>query len=330
MALTFRRMLPADLAICCQHSNFWPTTVRTGHSENVYRFLLEMLLTDRMWGSIVEKPGEDEPVAFGGCIFIDDTLALKLERGEHQYLLTDLAVSPILQTHVLDFEQVKFENKRGLNFYGTVFRWPKLAHFHQGLDMLQASLLESMSGFNIKRHFKHIYPVGKVDGVLGSFAMRLGFGADVIAKYEDRDGSRRSGTPVLFGQKRDEILKTDGAKRFADRKRHLPVGQLLCRPAPILDLPYSLREVLRLEMEGVQKSKMEGHLQGASAAEKIWDNAIESLRKKGKLEDIVDPDNRDVSTRGQIKRYVERNRQELGVLPHLTQREKEEWLALSS
>lgn len=329
MALTFRRMLPADLAICCQRSDFWPTAERNGYSENVYKFLLDMLLTDRMWGSVVEKRGEDEFVAFGGCIFIDDTLALKLERGEHQYLLADLATSTILQTHVLDFEQVKFENKRGLNFYGTVFRWPKLAHFHQGLDMLQASLLETMSGFNIKRHFKHIYPIGKVDGVLSSFAMRLGFGADLLAKYEDRDGFREPGTPVLYGQSRDTILKTDGASRFSDRKRHLPVGQLLCRPAPILELPFSLREVLRLELEGVQKSKMDGHLQGATAAEKIWDNAIESLRKKGRLEEIVDPSNKEIPTRGQIKRYVERNRQELGVLPHLTLKEKEDWQALS-
>ena len=322
-------MLPADLAICCQRSDFWPTAERNGYSENVYQFLLNMLLTDRMWGSVVEKRGENEFVAFGGCIFIDDTLALKLERGEHPYLLADLAKSTFLQTHILELDQVKFENKRGLNFYGTVFRWPRLAHFNQGLEMLQASLLETMSGFNIKRHFKHIYSAGKVDGVLSSFAMRLGFGANILAKYEDKDGSRRPGTPVLYGQSRDEILKTDGSSRFSDRKRHLPVGQLLCRPAPILDLPFSLREVLRLELEGVQKSKMGGHLTAGNVAEKAWDNAIESLRKGGKLNDIIDAENREISVRGQVKRYVERNRQELGVLPHLTEKEKKEWKALT-
>lgn len=329
-------MLPEDISRCLYDSDIWHAAEYFEKSKQLEELLVHWMLNGQMWGGVVESKLKPGLVTFGAAIYISEDLAEALREGEHPFLLLDLVTEPRLKREVLDFDEVVAESdgaflgedkkRKGLNFYGTLFRFPSQGlQTFTALDTLQESLLAATAGFNIKQHYKHIYPKNDIYRGINSFAMRMGFGAAVVQKY-DRERERYRGlAPVLFGQSRRAELKRREEGLPLGKSHKTPVGQLLCQEAPILNLPFGLREVLRLEIEGLKPGQMLDHLSRASAPDTTWTNWFRSRKEKGDLPEYVNDSSSKADVQQEIQRYVRQNPRELRVLPPLTEYEKKSW-----
>ena len=337
MPFTYRRLLPQDVARCCPDSDIWHAAKYFEKTAQLQELLLHWLLEGQMWGGVVESKQAAELITFGAAVFISDALAEELREGEHPFLLLDLTTEPRLRREVLTFDEVVAESdgafagvdkkRTGLNFYGTLFRFPSQGlQTFAALDTLQESLVAGTSGFFINRHFKHIYPKNNIYRELNSFALRLGFGAQVLQKYAHERKKYQGLAPVLFGQSRVAEMKRRDLAARKGRSHSSNVGQILCQEPPILDLPYGLREILRLELEGMKPSQMREHLKYNSDPDTTWTNWFRSRKAKGDLPEYVGDSSSKAQVQQEIQRFVWQNRRELRVLPPLTELEKKRWL----
>lgn len=309
----------------------WPLVSAHGLEDKVEAFLTEMLLEGQMWGGVVEGDGYKGPVSFGACVFVHRNLRDALIAGRHHHLILDFVRDFDTKCHILSYKQVQQGSAAAnLNFYGTLFTFPRVHwwDFFNCLGALQQSLMENLSGFQIDRHFKHIYPTGPVYKLFGSIAMRVGFGADTLATYDQVDLPERY-KPVLFGQSRAQIAATKNETEIEKLKLDKPVAQLLCQSKPILGLTDNMRAVLRLELEGYSPTQIKESLGKYSdrydIATRSWEYAAEKLQKSGKLPELIRKLCQDRRFQEGVKLYVKDNRREIGILPPLTEKEKDDW-----
>lgn len=315
-------MLPSDIGPCLQCSDIFPVIQHRGIVDETVGFLTDLLMEDRMWGSIVFGDDKKRPLTFGSCVFLSDGLKSEVLDGTHPFLLAEMVKSHGLRSHILSFKEVERENKyEGLNFYGALFAFPKLNNplvFGMAMDRLQHDMIFHMRGFRIKTHLKATYETNLITSGMTNFAMRKLFGSNLHTDYRELKGETevKKFRPHLFAIEREEALT----------RIHSKVFELVAGGTAILDLPPKIREILRLDLESESytNSKASQEL-GKDSVDNGWKSAEEKIKKTS--HDIrVSEDDSDEEFRVILRRYVRQNPQELGILTPLTAREKQDWI----
>lgn len=318
-------MLPNDIATCLRLSDIYGVVRARGIEERMREWLIDLMLTDRSWGSVVESDTASEPICFGSCIFISDGLARELEQSKHPFLLADLCTETSLRSHILTFEEIKVASRKSsLNFFGGLFTFARIqpgaqpVKFVQAMNHLQDGLLTSMAGFGIKSYFKQTYESNQVARWFKNSLMRKKFGAEHLSNYSSHEAaSLGSHSPNLFGyRKADPLLKMG-----------TPVGELLYSGVPELGIPASLRMALKLELDGLAGDLLAQALgKGEGTLDSNWASGLSKLNMRMDRNPIQ-PGR--PWTREAVRSYIRNNRHELDVLPHLGDGEKAHWRSLN-
>lgn len=320
--ITSRRMLPSDIDTCLKRSDMYPVIHARGLEAEASSFLTELLVGDQMWGSIVLGNGKKEPLTLGSCVFLSNDLTNEVLDGKHPFLLADMVKNPGLRSHILTFKEVERANRNeGLNFYGALFAFPKItSHIAAGMamDRLQHDMIFHMRGFRIRMHMKATYDHNWIKGAVTNFAMRTLFGSNLHCDFKDyrTHDEVRNFHPHLFAITRDEALKKISSKVF----------ELMAGGHAVLDLPPMIREILRLDLEHEQSAGLEVALDiGEHSVDNGWKTAAQKLKKTAPDIRISAEDSGDGEFRAALRKYVRQNPQELGILPPLTPKEKQDW-----
>lgn len=313
-------MLPGDIRTCLELSDICAVVKARQIFEPMRRFILDLMLADKLWGCVVDKDSTNEPMCFGSCIFISDDIASELRAGKHPFLLTELCQSRALQTHILSLSEVKKESKRkNLNFYGALFSFARThnpASFIAAMNQLQRGLVETMAGFGLKQYFKQTYEGGWASRTFKNFAMRMKFGAELVTAYAgDTSDEVKTHRPYLFAATKEEAVNKLG----------MPICELMWPGDAVLDLPPSVRMILRLEIDGCSGNQMqEALLIGQGTDDSNWATAIRKVRSDSLKKNAIGFDE-NACIRACVRKYVQAHPQELGVLPLLAEGEKNEW-----
>lgn len=287
------------------------------------KFLTGLMINKQMWGSTITTPGESLPVCFGTGIFISDTMAARLLAGQHPFLMLDLCENhQNVRSHILDWEEIQSASKQGrLNFCGGIFCFARALPptFFTAMDLLQLSLLRSMSGFGLQRYFKHTYEPRAFVSQFKTFGMRKMFGARTVIDY-DKHRDPRVGQ---FGVRLFTATKEEAALRFSK-----PICQLMCPEPAKVEFSFQSRMLLRLEIENNSAAEIAGHLGiEVTSIKSTWDTIIKQVRKNKAVTEYLglkDSSNKN-QMRDRIREFVRSRPQELGVLPPLTPFEENSW-----
>lgn len=282
-------------------------------------FLTDLMISDQHWGSVVEDTKGEVPICFGSCIFISDQLAEGLLNGDYPFLLADLCQKKMLRSHILSYDEIEKQSKLyKLNFYGGLFTFARTMNppkFGAAMNHLQRTLVNSISGFGLHWYFKQCYGAGYVHSQFTSAAMRLRFGAKLLARYANSKNLEvKQNRPLLFGLTRDDAFRVP----------HKLISELMCQGDPILNLPRAVRMLLRLEIEGYSHDAVgQALLQGDHDSN--WTTALRAVRRNAEVFEFLGMNEEEAILRECVRDYVRQNPQELGVLPLLTPQEKNCW-----
>lgn len=279
-------------------------------------FLIDLMVNDQMWGSVVENPRTGSPICFGSGIFVSDNISKRLLNNELPFLLADLCQTPKLREEILTFKEVEESSDlKKLNFYGALFSFAFTtpAVFGYAMSHLQRSLVNSMSGFGINNYFKHCYGKNIIHMGVNNALMRIKFGTNIMT-YNDRNSEIEKYHPILAYQDRNGALRRPGA----------PIHDVLCSGSPVLNLTPASRLLMKLEIEGYSKSAInQAIIQGDQDGN--WKTVLNSIRKDDEISEYLGFNDADTGLRDSVREYIRSNPQELRVLPLLTPEEKVCW-----
>ncbi len=288
--------------------------------------IIDLMLEQKFWGSIVDYG--PKVACFGSCFFIDQGLARAVTKGEHPFLLTDLAENHGLRNRILSYEDVVAESRSAnLNFYGALFTFPEANvvpfwDFGRVMAVLQQSLMESMGGFGLGHYFKHSYSDRMASNTKSFFLMRLGFGANSHGNLYKSLPERKTYYPALFSIDRQTASRKGEAT---------PAHQVMSGGNRVFDLSEECRFFIRLQLDGYSIHAATEALGYAKAtANGWWNQLIKAIRNDRQALADAQLDREGGDERARALNYIRNNRHRLGVLPLLTPQEINLWKASST
>lgn len=305
-----RRLHPSEVRAFVGLSEQLPLLEAFCRRERAERLVYRLLAEDRLWAGLVVDEAQ-QIVAFGSCVFVSDWLRDRVMAGHHRTLAADLACSDELLQEVLTFPQVETESRKlNLNFYSLFTRLPDfgdsvrtgraLAHLHE-------SLVWTMSGFGIGYHLKHVPVSSRRHYSSSSYGNRVVY-TDTLPLP--------NGKPYSFSLM--AASRKDAAQLYST-----PMYDILSGGVPRLSLSRESRTLLALELKNLSRREIEHELlKGEGTSDSNWKTVLEAFRRDPEVCRLMGLDQPGRANRSRVLDYIRQNPAELGVLPHLTPREK--------